>query len=79
MGRFFMPVGCQVPVANAPSTAARHFCRMAVGACLPPCVYDVSEQSLRQREMNFAVKKLADMGFVGGLDWPDVLGRASMS
>lgn len=50
------------------------------GQGLPaPCVYDVSEQSLHQREMNFAVKKLADIGFVSGLDWPDVLGRASMS
>jgi hypothetical protein len=50
------------------------------GRGLPtPCVSDVSEQSLRQREMNFAVKKLADIGFVSGLDWPDVLGCASMS
>lgn len=46
------------------------------GAGLPtPLVYDVSERMLRQREMNFAAKRLADMAFVSGLDWADALGR----
>lgn len=47
-----------------------------LGAGLPaPLVYDVSELALRQREMNFAAKRLADMAFVSGLDWADALAR----
>ena len=43
---------------------------------LPPVlVYDVGERALRQREMNFAAKRLADMHFVSGLDWADALAR----
>lgn len=46
------------------------------GRGLPaPCVYDVCERALRQREMNFAAKRLADMGFVSELGWPDALAR----
>ncbi len=46
------------------------------GRGLPaPCVYDVGERALRQRELNFAAKRLADMSFVSGLDWTDALGR----
>jgi CubicO group peptidase (beta-lactamase class C family) len=33
-----------------------------------PIVYDASEQSLRQRTVNFAAKRYADMMFVSGLD-----------
>jgi CubicO group peptidase (beta-lactamase class C family) len=40
-----------------------------------PLVYDVSEAALRQREMNFAAKRLADMVFVSGLDWADSVAR----
>ncbi len=40
-----------------------------------PLVYDVSEQALRQREMNFAAKRLVDMTFVSELDWADALAR----
>jgi CubicO group peptidase (beta-lactamase class C family) len=40
-----------------------------------PLVYDVSEAALRQREMNFAAKRLADMAFVSGLDWSDAMAR----
>lgn len=40
-----------------------------------PLVYDVSEQALRQREMNFAAKRLVDMTFVSELDWSDALTR----
>jgi CubicO group peptidase (beta-lactamase class C family) len=40
-----------------------------------PLVYDVSETALRQREMNFAAKRLVDMAFVSGLDWADALSR----
>ncbi len=40
-----------------------------------PIVYDVSELALRQREMNFAAKRLADMVFVFGLDWTDAVAR----
>ena len=46
------------------------------GPGLPtPLVYDVREPALRQREMNFAAKRLADMAFVSGLDWADALAR----
>jgi len=39
------------------------------GAKLPdPAVYDASTRALRQRTMNFAAKRLADMMFVSGLD-----------
>lgn len=40
-----------------------------------PLVYDESERSLRQREMNFAAKRLVDMAFVSGLEWRDALAR----
>lgn len=40
-----------------------------------PLVYDETERSLRQREMNFAAKRLADMAFVSGLEWSDALAR----
>ncbi len=40
-----------------------------------PLVYDVSERALRQREMNFAAKRLVDMTFVSELDWADALAR----
>jgi CubicO group peptidase (beta-lactamase class C family) len=40
-----------------------------------PLVYDVSERALRQREMNFAAKRLVDMTFVSKLDWADALAR----
>ena len=40
-----------------------------------PLVYDVSERALRQREMNFAAKRLVDMAFVSELDWADALAR----
>ena len=40
-----------------------------------PLIYDVSEPALRQREMNFAAKRLVDMAFVSGLDWADALSR----
>lgn len=40
-----------------------------------PLVYDVSERALRQREVNFAAKRLVDMAFVSGLDWGDALSR----
>ena len=40
-----------------------------------PLVYDVSERALRQREMNFAAKRLVDMAFVSKLDWADALAR----
>src|SRR5580704_9859867 len=40
-----------------------------------PLVYDVSEQALRQREMNFAAKRLVDMAFVSELNWADALAR----
>ena len=40
-----------------------------------PLVYDVSERALRQREMNFAAKRLVDMAFVSKLDWTDALAR----
>ncbi|HTI82565.1 MAG TPA: serine hydrolase [Acetobacteraceae bacterium] len=40
-----------------------------------PLVYDVSERALRQREMNFAAKRLVDMAFVSKLDWEDALAR----
>jgi hypothetical protein len=40
-----------------------------------PLVYDVSERALRQREMNFAAKRLVDMTFVSELDWADALTR----
>jgi CubicO group peptidase (beta-lactamase class C family) len=40
-----------------------------------PLVYDVSERALRQREMNFAAKRLVDMTFVSELDWTDALTR----
>lgn len=40
-----------------------------------PLIYDVSERALRQRELNFAAKRLVDMAFVSGLDWADALGR----
>src|SRR5215211_163138 len=33
-----------------------------------PLVYDASPQALRQRTVNFAAKRYADMLFVGGLD-----------
>jgi hypothetical protein len=40
-----------------------------------PLVYDVSERALRQREMNFAAKRLVDMAFVSELDWSAALAR----
>ena len=40
-----------------------------------PLVYDVTERALRQREMNFAAKRLVDMAFVSELDWADALAR----
>jgi CubicO group peptidase (beta-lactamase class C family) len=40
-----------------------------------PLVYDVTERALRQREMNFAAKRLVDMAFVSQLDWADALAR----
>ncbi len=40
-----------------------------------PLVYDVSERALRQREMNFAAKRMVDMVFVSELDWHDALDR----
>src|SRR5262245_25554630 len=40
-----------------------------------PLVYDVREPILRQREMNFAAKRLVDMAFVSQLDWADALVR----
>jgi CubicO group peptidase (beta-lactamase class C family) len=40
-----------------------------------PLVYDVRESTLRQREMNFAAKRLVDMAFVSQLDWADALAR----
>lgn len=51
--------------------------RVPFGAAgLPaPLVYDESERSLRQREMNFAAKRLADMAFISVLEWTDTLAR----
>ena len=40
-----------------------------------PLVYDTTEHALRQREMNFAAKRLADMAFVSNLDWADAVSR----
>ena len=40
-----------------------------------PLVYHETERFLRQREMNFAAKRLADMAFVSGLDRRDALAR----
>jgi CubicO group peptidase (beta-lactamase class C family) len=40
-----------------------------------PLIYDVTEPALRQREMNFAAKRLVDMAVVSGLDWSDALSR----
>lgn len=49
---------------------------VAGGAGLPtPLIYDVTEPALRQREMNFAAKRLVDMAFVSGLDWAEALRR----
>ena len=46
------------------------------GAGLPtPLVYDVSEATLRLREMNFAAKRLVDMAFVSDLGWEEALRR----
>jgi len=40
-----------------------------------PLVYDASPRMLRQRTVNFAAKRLADMRYVSGLDRTSVGGR----
>ncbi len=46
------------------------------GPGLPaPLVYDVRERALRQREMNFAAKRMVDMMFVSGLGEADARAR----
>ncbi len=70
----FHPNWAAAPGGERTHDARRPFLPSGVG--LPaPLVYDVTEPMLRQREMNFAAKRLADMGFVSGLDWADALSR----
>jgi hypothetical protein len=53
---------------------SRHAFGPTAQADLPtPLLYDVRERALRQREMNFAAKRLADMAFVTGFDWVEAL------
>lgn len=64
------------PCGSENTLGSRHAFAPAPPDSLPaPLLYDVRERALRQREMNFAAKRLADMAFVTGFGWEDALAR----